>query len=124
LTFFALGKLALWLRGPAAKKPDPSGGAVKKPQVPPVAPPKYELQPTEYEVVEPAKVRVVVKVFLEPELEALVNALQPFERLRLAIKFRRWARQLEVSAKMMVNRTKPRRKPKVPRVNWTRAVWN
>lgn len=75
-------------------------------------------------MVEPPKVQVVVKVMLEPELEPLIAGLKPFERVRLAMKFRRWARQLEVSARMILNQSQPRRKPKMPRVNWTKAVWN
>lgn len=114
-------------KGPKPK-PDLHGGAVKKPgsKVPPApsANPKYEFQVKEYEAVDPPKVQVAVKVILEPELEPLIAGLKPFERIRLAMKFRRWARQLEVSAKMMLNQSHPNRKPKVPRLNWTRAVWN
>jgi len=86
--------------------------------------PKYEFKVKEYEAVDPPKVQVVVKVMLEPELEPLIAELKPFERIRLAMKFRRWARQLEVSAKMILNQSHPRRRPKLPRVNWTKAAWN
>ena len=40
-------------------------------------------------------------VTLEPELEEDAALLTPEERLALAEKFRRWARQLEVSACIM-----------------------
>lgn len=41
-------------------------------------------------------------VVLEPELESETSLLTPAQRRELARKFRRWARQLEVSAFIML----------------------
>jgi hypothetical protein len=41
------------------------------------------------------------RVTLEPELELFVLAMTPWQRLDLAKKYERWARQLKVSASIM-----------------------
>lgn len=43
----------------------------------------------------------IKRVWMEPELEVVAGGLCPVERLLLARKFDRWARQLRVSAEVM-----------------------
>lgn len=53
-------------------------------------------------------------VILEPELEEETALLTPGQRLALARKFQRWARQLEVSANIMLRNQKQASEPKPP----------
>lgn len=51
-------------------------------------------------------------VQLELELETIASLWPPIVRLNEAKKLRRWARQLEVSAHVMINRSSSYRKKK------------
>jgi hypothetical protein len=53
-------------------------------------------------------------VTLEPELEEEAALMTPEERLALAEKLRRWARQLEVSAYIMKAISRRRARPRTP----------
>lgn len=55
-------------------------------------------------------------VQLELELELVASLWPPLRRLDTAKKFRRWARQLEVSAHVMINRSYAfQAKPSLPK---------
>lgn len=68
-------------------------------------------------------------VSLEPELEEIAALWPPVRRLEAAAKMRRWARQLEISARVMVSRARPdgggrnRRRP-LPVVARRKLMWN
>ena len=58
--------------------------------------------------------KIVVRVRMEPELEEVAGHLNPGDRMLLAGKFARWARQLRVSARVLAappsaRRSRPRR---------------
>jgi len=53
------------------------------------------------------KIVAYCPVSLEPELEAQAALLTPAQRLALARKFQRWARQLEISAAIMRRHQRP-----------------
>lgn len=64
-------------------------------------------------------------VQLELELEIVASLWPPLRRLKAAKKFRRWARQLEVSAHVMINRSSgSNRKPFLPRIARRLAALN
>lgn len=58
-----------------------------------------------------------IKVSVEPELQDLVAAMLPHDRRLLAKKFRRWAHELEVTAKVI--ETQHRSLPPPKRIRWT-----
>jgi hypothetical protein len=66
------------------------------------------------------------RVTLEPELEELATAWPPGMRLVVARKFRRWARQLTVSARIMMqqDRAAGRVRASLPRVPLQKLPWN
>lgn len=64
------------------------------------------------------------RVKLEPELEAEVCLFTPAERIALARKMRRWARQLEVSAFILIRDAAPRRAAKLKFVSPVKAALN
>jgi hypothetical protein len=53
---------------------------------------------------------------LEPELEALAGEWSPEMRRLVARKFRRWVRELELSAKIIASDAGTPRRPSLPRV--------
>ena len=50
-------------------------------------------------------------IILEPELEAIAGELGVFDRLMMAVKLERWARQLRVSARVLAKPRAKRRRP-------------
>lgn len=64
-------------------------------------------------------------VQLELELENFASLWTPLRRLDAAKKMRRWARQLEVSAHVMINRAAPSRvRLRVPTLPRRKAALN
>jgi len=66
------------------------------------------------------KVTVSMRVKLEPELEEMAMLWPAARRLEAARKLERWARQLRISAKIMISDALPKGKkppclPRVPR---------
>ena len=70
--------------------------------------------------------KTVKRVTLEPELEELAAEWKPEMRLIVAKKFRRWARQLSVSARILMKQERVGRNAKVslPRVPWRKLPLN
>ena len=68
----------------------------------------------------------ICPVQLELELEEIACLWSAERRLRSAEKLRRWARQLEVSARIMINRQKPNhpRPPVLPKLARRKVVLN
>jgi hypothetical protein len=65
------------------------------------------------------------RVTLEPELEEIAALWPAAKRFEAARKLRRWARQLAVSAMVMVNDARPSpRRPGVPTLARRKAAWN
>ena len=64
------------------------------------------------------------RVKLEPELEAMAVLWSPEMRRIIARKFRRWARQLEVSARIMIQEASYRPAKRLRRVRPEKALEN
>jgi hypothetical protein len=65
-----------------------------------------------------------MKVKLELELEELAGQLNAHERVMLAKKFARWARQLFVSAQILRRDAQPNPLPTLPKCPPTKAALN
>ena len=64
-------------------------------------------------------------VTLEPELEEMASLWPAAKRFEMAQKFRRWARQLKVSALIMSRASSPgKQPPSMPRVALRKAALN
>lgn len=63
-------------------------------------------------------------VRLEPELQRQAAQLDPRQRIELAIVYRRYAHQLEVSARVLERQRVPWRRRRVPRLESSRLRWN
>ena len=50
-------------------------------------------------------------VRLEPDLEKFAGDLNAWQRRELARKFKRWARQLEITALILISASGPRQRP-------------
>lgn len=55
-------------------------------------------------------------VRLEPELEEIAGGLSVWQRRSMARKLRRWARQLEITALILLSDAAPRPRPSLPRL--------
>ena len=67
-----------------------------------------------------------VRVILEPRLEKIAKSWAPAKRFEAAQTFKRWARQLEVSAKIIASDLRPQsaRPPRMPKLPRRKAQWN
>lgn len=68
--------------------------------------------------------KIKLKIQLEPELELQAATLDAHQRRALARLYRRWARQLEVSAKMLELHAKPSPKRPLHPLPRRRLQWN
>ena len=65
-----------------------------------------------------------IRVRLEPGLEEEVSLLTPAQRVALARKFQRWARQLRVSARIILRDELPQPRPSLKPLPRRRLSWN
>jgi hypothetical protein len=65
-----------------------------------------------------------VRVKLEPELESIAGDLSVEQRRRMAVKLKRWAHQLEVTAFILERDAVPVRRLSVPRIRLEKATLN
>ncbi len=63
-------------------------------------------------------------VRLEPELQIQAATLDPRQRVELAIVYRRYAHQLEISARVLERQRVPWRRRQVPKLESSRLRWN
>lgn len=63
-------------------------------------------------------------VKLEPELQLLAATLEPLERIELAVIYRRYAHQLEISARVLERQRGPWRRRRVPKLESSQLRWN
>jgi hypothetical protein len=64
------------------------------------------------------------RVTLEPELETEVVLFTPAQRMELAKKLKRWARQLEVSAVILRRASAPKPRPSLKALPRRKLFWN
>jgi hypothetical protein len=63
-------------------------------------------------------------VRLEPELEEIAGELNPWQRRAMARKLRRWVRQLEISALILISASAPPPPPALRRLSMRRLQLN
>lgn len=68
--------------------------------------------------------QIKIRVILEPELQPEVETMNSWQRLKLARKFERWARQLRVSAFILNRDSSPKPRPSLKGLSKRKQMLN